>query len=102
MKPSIAAKLEQLTARLADIDRLLSSEEATRDMDQYRRITKEHSDLTPVVERFREFQNVERDMAEAQAMLVDPEMKDYAAAEIEQNKTRMAALEVDLQKLLLP
>ena len=102
MKPSIATKLEQLVARLTEIDALMSSENATRDMDQYRRITREHADLTPVVERFREYQQAERDIAEAQALLSDAEMKDYAEAEIKAGKERIAGLEAELQKLLLP
>ena len=102
MKPSIVTKLEQLVARLAEIDALMSSENATRDMDQYRRITREHADLTPVVERFGEYQQAERDIAEAQAMLSDPEMKDYAEAEIKAGKERSAGLEAELQTLLLP
>jgi len=102
MKPSIALKLEQLASRLTEIDALMSSEEATRDMDRYRRMTREHSDITPVVERFREYQQTERDIAEAQAMLSDAEMKDYAEAEIKAGRERIAALEGELQKLLLP
>jgi peptide chain release factor 1 len=102
MKPSIAAKLEQLSSRLTEIDALLSSEEATRDMDQYRRISKEHADLTPVVERFAEFCKAGQDVADAQAMLSDPEMKAYAETEIREGKARLEALELELQKLLLP
>ena len=102
MKPSIATKLEQLTARIAEIDGLLSSENATRDMDQYRRMTREHSDITPVVERFGEYRKAERDIADAEAMLADPEMKSYAEAEIKTAKERIVALEAELQKLLLP
>ncbi len=102
MKPSIETKLEQLVARLTEIDALMSSENATRDMDQYRRITREHADLTPVVARFREYQQAERDIADAQAMLSDPEMKDYAEAEIKAGKELIAGLEAELQKLLLP
>ncbi len=102
MKPSISTKLEQLTARLAEIDGLLSSQNATRDMDQYRRMTREHSDITPVVARFGEYRQAERDIVDAEAMLADPEMKSYAETEIKAAKERIALLEAELQKLLLP
>jgi len=102
MKHSIATKLEQLTSRLAEIDGLMSSENATRDMDQYRKMTREHSDITPVVERFGEYRQAERDIVDAEAMLADPEMKSYAEAEIKAAKERIVALEAELQKLLLP
>ena len=52
MKPSIAAKLDQLVRRLDELNALLSAEDATRDMDQYRRLSREHAELTPVVELF--------------------------------------------------
>src|SRR3954465_8216644 len=101
MKPSIATKLENLASRLSEIDALLSSEEATRDMDQYRRMTREHAEITPVVERFREYQQAERDVAEAQGLLADPEMKEYAETELKSAKARIDMLEGELQKLLL-
>src|SRR5688572_1223945 len=102
MKPSIAARLEQLVLRHEEVNDLLASETATRDLDQYRKLNREYSDLTPVVERFQAFRRAEQDVAEAEAMLSDPEMKSYAEAEIKAGKERTAALEIDLQKLLLP
>ena len=41
MKPSIAAKLSQLVDRQDEVSRLLASEEATRNMDQFRKLTRE-------------------------------------------------------------
>ncbi len=102
MKPSIASRLEQLSRRHVEVGDLIASENATRNMDQYRKLTREYSDLTPVVERFLEFRRAEQDIADAQAMLSDPEMKAYAEAEIKAGKERTAALELVLQKLLLP
>ena len=102
MKPSIASRLEQLSRRHVEVGDLLASENATSNMDQYRKLTREYSDLTPVVERFLDFRRAEQDIADAQAMLSDPEMKAYAEAEIKTGKERAALLELDLQKLLLP
>ena len=102
MKPSIASRLEQLARRHVEVGDLLASENATSDMDQYRKLTREYSDLTPVVEAFLEFRKAEQDIADAESMLSDPEMKSYAEAEIKAGKERVAALELDLQKLLLP
>jgi peptide chain release factor 1 len=102
MKKSIAAKLEQLSGRLAEVNRLLSAEGATRDMDQYRRLSREHAEIGPVVELYANYRKVEGDIAAATEMLADPEMRGLAEAEIEQGKARLEAYEVDLQKLLLP
>jgi peptide chain release factor 1 len=102
MKPSIAAKLDQLTRRLDELNALLSTADVTRDMDQYRRFTREHSELTPVVARYNEYRAAQADLAAASEMLGDPEMRAFAEAESTAAKDRMADLEVDLQKLLLP
>jgi len=102
MKTSIREKLEQLTRRLMELDRILASEEATRDMDAYRRLTREHAELSPVVALYQDFLGAEKDLASAEEMLADPDMKDLAAEEIAATKARLPELEVDLQKLLLP
>ncbi|MBE9609038.1 peptide chain release factor 1 [Chitinilyticum piscinae] len=102
MKPSIAAKLAQLADRLEEVGMLLSSEDATRDMDQYRKLTREHAELTPVVELYHQFQQVEADLATAQELLADPDMKDMAEEEIAAGKARIEELDIELQKALLP
>src|SRR5258705_71481 len=102
MKTSIAAKLDQKRQRLVDVSALLSSENATRDMEQFRRLSREHAELEPVVELFNRYRDAEQDVAEAQELLADPEMKSYAEGEIKGGRERLAALESELQKLLLP
>ncbi len=102
MKPSLGAKLESLTRRLGELDAALAAEAATRDMETYRRLTREHAEIQPVVERYREWKSAERDVATASDMLADPELRDFAQAEAEQARARMAALEDDLQRMLLP
>jgi peptide chain release factor 1 len=102
MKPTFAAKLDQLRRRLADVNGLLSSENATRDMDQYRRLSREHAELEPVVDLFNKYRETEQGVAEAQALLADAEMKSYAESEIKTGHERLAAIESELQKLLLP
>ncbi len=102
MKASLRSKLETLTRRMDELNAMLSSEDATRDLDRYRALTKEYSDLGPVVARYREFQGAEGDLAAAQEMGSDPAMKAYAEEEVAAARLRMAGLEADLQKLLLP
>jgi peptide chain release factor 1 len=102
MKPSIATKLSQLADRLEEVTHLLASEAATRDMDQFRKLTREHAELTPVVEAYQAYRQCENDLTTATEMLADPDMKEFAQAEIDEGKERMASLDVELQKLLLP
>jgi len=102
MKSSIASKLEQLARRLGELTRLLSSEDVARDMDSYRKLTREHAEITPVVELYQSFKLAEADAHTAQDMLADPQMKAFAEAEMREARERMAAIEAELQKLLLP
>ena len=102
MKQSIRDKLVNLVGRLDELDRILASGEATRDMDQYRKMTREHAELGPVVALYQQWQQTEADLASAQEMMADPEMKDLAEEEMKGAKERLPQLETDLQKLLLP
>lgn len=102
MKPSMLAKLDQLANRLEEVNTLLMQEGITDNMDQYRKLNREHAELGPLVELYQQYTQAERDIAAAQDMLADPEMKEFAQEEIAGGKARMEALEVDLQKLLLP
>ena len=102
MKQSIRDRLESLVGRLDELDRILASGEATRDMDQYRKLTREHAELGPVVSLYKNWLQTEADLRSAQEMMSDPEMKDLAEDELKAAKERLPELEVELQKLLLP
>jgi peptide chain release factor 1 len=102
MKLSMQKKLAALSERIQELNTLLSSESITNDMDQYRKITKEHSDITPIVDEYLAYKKNEDNLNEAQAMLSDPEMKEFAQEEIEQCKLKLNTIEDNLQKLLLP
>ena len=102
MKPSMQKKLAALSERIQELNTLLSSESITNDMDQYRKITKEHSDITPIVDEYLAYKKNEDNLNEAQTMLSDPEMKEFAQEEIEQCKLKLVTIEDNLQKLLLP
>ena len=102
MKPSIEAKLAQLSARLEEINRLLANEKATADMDDYRRLTREHAELEPVVQLYEARRQGQHDLETAQQMVAEPEMKEFAEGEIKAARERIARLEDELQVKLLP
>ena len=102
MKSSLRAKLETLSLRLEELGALLSSPDVTRDLDRYRALTKEHSDIDPVVALYRKYRQAEADLAAAQEMTGDKEMRAYADDEATAVKARMEALEAELQQMLLP
>jgi len=102
MKSSMRAKLEHLDARLAELNTILMQEDSTKNMDVYRKLTREHADISMVVEQFGFYKKAEEDAKAANEMRLDPDMKEFADEEQKQAETRMADLEKSLQTLLLP
>jgi len=96
------SKLDQLSERLEEVGQLLMREDATASMDNYRKLNREHAEIGPLVALYQSYSEAEKDVAAAQEMLQDPEMKVFAQEEIEAAKERMTTLEADLQKMLLP
>ena len=102
MKPSLLTKLDQLTERLEEVNNLLMQEGVTADMEQYRKLTREHAELEPLVALYKDYVQAGQDIAAAQDMLSDPDMKELAQEEIASGKARIEQFALDLQKMLLP
>ncbi len=102
MKESIKNKLASLVERLAELDRQLEDPAVVNNMDNYRKITRESAEISPVVALYNEYQGIEKDIVAAEEMATDPEMRAFGEDEIRAGKVKLDALEVDLQKLLLP
>jgi len=102
MKPSLRTRLDQLSARLAEIDALLASEDATRDLERFRNLSRERAEIDPIVGRFSQFARAEADLATAIELSHDPQMRDYAQEERDTAQARLASLEGELSAMLLP
>ena len=102
MNKNIAAKLARLRERLAELDRLLASESATSNMENYRKLTREHAEISPVVSLFSEYEKCGQDIETAQEMMGDPSAREFAESELRQGKERLSEISSELQKLLLP
>jgi peptide chain release factor 1 len=102
MKSFLRSKLETLSERLSDLERLLSAPDIMADMKAYRELSKEHSDLTPTVGRYARYVKIEQDIAAAQEMLQDTDMAEMARDEIAAGELEKTQLEDELQRLLLP
>ncbi len=102
MKESIRNKLASLVERLAELDRQLEDPAVVNNMDNYRKITRESAEISPVVALYNEYQRIEKDIVAAEEMATDPEMRAFGEDEIRAGKAKLDALELDLQKLLLP
>ena len=102
MKPSLRAKLDSLGKRLEELNLLLSAESATRDMGEFRKLSREHSELAGLIELYGRYQQSERDAAAARDMASDPAMKGFAEEEMKTAQAGMEKREAELQKALLP
>jgi peptide chain release factor 1 len=102
MKPTLIAKLGQLSTRLEELNQLLSSEDITSDIENYRKLSREHAEITPVVEQFHAFEQTQKDIATARELLGDPDMKAFAEAELQEGQARLETIAAQLQKQLLP
>ncbi|HEX6793142.1 MAG TPA: peptide chain release factor 1 [Casimicrobiaceae bacterium] len=102
MKQSLRVRLDQLSARLMELDALLAAEDATRDLDRFRALGRERAEIEPVVARFGEFGRAEGDLAAAIELAHDPQMREYADEERRTAEARLAALAGELQAMLLP
>jgi peptide chain release factor 1 len=96
------AKLEQLELRLDELNALLSSEGATRDITEYRRLNREHAELAEVVERFVAWRAARSDREAAEQLRTDPEMREFADDEIAAAEVRLAREAATLERLLVP
>lgn len=96
------SRLEQLAHRLIEVDAMLAEPEIAGDMDRFRKLSRERSELEPVVTVFNQFLATEGDIATAREMQSDPDMRAMAEEELALGEDRIEQLEADLQILLLP
>jgi peptide chain release factor 1 len=98
-------RLDQIEIRYDDLTQALLSPEITNDSARYQKTAKAHSELSEIVERYREFKDLKRGIAESKAMLADEpdaDMRTYANEELSKLETRMVTVEEELKVLLLP
>jgi peptide chain release factor 1 len=97
-------RLDQMEARYEDLGKQLSDRNIVSDQENYRKVSKQHRDLEPLVEKFREYRNVKNAIADAKAMLAesDPEIRAMAQEELAALEPRIEPIEEALKILLLP
>ncbi|HKN35758.1 MAG TPA: peptide chain release factor 1 [Terriglobales bacterium] len=98
-------RLDQIEARYEELTHALASPEIMNDSAKYQKTAKAHSEITPVVERYREYKDLKKGIAESKAVLADekdPEMRAYAQEELDKLEARLAQAEQELKVLLLP
>ena len=104
MNQSILTKLEQLSMRLEEINALLSEQSVASDQNRFRELSIEHSQLSPVNDKYNEYLSTSRDIEAATKLLdeEDKDIKEMAEEEITTGQKRLDELELELKKSLLP
>ena len=104
MKASLLTKLETLTDRHEEVSALLGDSQTIANQNKFRDLSREYSELEPVVACYAQYRKVRADLEEAQQMLedADPDVREMAQEEIQSGGERQTVLELELQTLLLP
>ena len=104
MKESIRERLRQVEARYEELGLLLSQPDVFTDQNRYRDLSVEYSQLEPLVNSWRQWQETQASIDEAREMLKesDPELLDMAKEEFESGSEQATALESEIRILLLP
>lgn len=98
-------KLEDLVGKYKDLSVMISDPNVISDIDRWKKLMKEHSDMTPIVETYKQYKQVKEDIADGKEMLEmesDEEMRELVKEELSENKDKIVELEEKLKILLLP
>ena len=102
MNATLRARLERAVVRLDELNGLLAAEGATRDLEQFRKLSREHAELSELAQLFARYQRAEADAQAAKDMAGEAAMKGFADDELKAARAEMERLAAELQKRLLP
>ena len=99
-------KLKSVEERFEEVSAKLSDPNVVSDQEQFKKLMKEHKELTPIVEKFREYSAAKASEAEAKEILnesgIDKDFKELAEEELEAARKTMEEAAEELKILLLP
>jgi peptide chain release factor 1 len=102
MLPTLRRKLEALSERREELERLLADPGVAADQERFRALSREFAQLEPVATALADERQARDDLAAAQAMRADPELRELAEEEVEAANARLEALDDTLMALLVP
>lgn len=98
-------RLEKVRERYEEIGRLLSDPSVVSNPDRLRELSKEHSDLTPLIKAYERYRKLKNDIAGLKEIIehsADPDIKQLAYDELDEAKRKLAQIEEELKLLLIP
>ena len=93
-------RLDQIEARYEDLTRALASPEIITDSAKFQKTAKAHSEIAPIVEKYREYKDLKKGIADSRAMLAEEkesEMRAYAQEELDKLEARVGSVEEELK-----
>ena len=103
MLDSIKTRLTEIKDNFSDIQTKLSMPDVINDQKQYASLSKEYSNLKPIVEKFEEYIQCESNISSAEEVLneSDIDLAELAKEEIKENNERISEIEIELKNLLI-
>ena len=98
----LSGRIDELNREYAAIERSMGDPTVLANAAEYTRLTRRHRELTPLMTLWREYTRQQEQADGARSLLTDPEMAELARAELDGRLARMAALEGEMEVLLLP
>src|SRR5262249_49584457 len=98
-------RLNQIESRYDELTQALASPEVIGDSSKYQKTAKAHSEISEIVEKYREYKDLQRGIEESKTMIAeesDAAMKAYAQEELTRLEERLTATEAELKVLLIP
>ncbi|AIF53831.1 peptide chain release factor 1 [Pelosinus sp. UFO1] len=98
-------KLQAIEDKHLELENLISDPSVMANMEEWQKLTKTHSKMTPIVEKFREYKEVQQGIADALEMLndkLDNDFRQMVSAELAELKAKNEVLNEELRILLLP
>lgn len=95
-------RLEDVEKRYEELNGRISDPAEIANTSSWQKLMKEHSELTPVVEKYREYKKLKKTIEENEELLKDPELKELAQAEIDEAREMIPKVEEEIKILLIP
>ena len=98
-------KLSEIHDRYLEVEKLISSPDAMNDMKSYIQLSKEYKDLEPIIRAYKKYKNLVSNIADAKDIISttdDPEMKEMAKLDLEENLPLKDVMDEEIKVLLIP
>ena len=102
MEGNMFQRLEDVEKRYEELTVKISDPEEIANTSNWQKLMKEHSEITPIVEKYREYKKLKKVLEDNEELLKDPELKELAEAEMNEAREQIPKVEDEIKILLIP